>query len=287
MRQDKDRGGKWLLAHHGDAVLRLAGLTGFTRWRAVPPETVAPRRLPDGLLGVEFPDRPGPTLVLVEIETYPDPDADRQVLDDVMLLAVDRRAVPEVVSLVLKPKGNLAVRGAAERASPSGRTRVGGAWPVVRLWELDAEPLLAADDPGLIPWVPLTRTTLGPEELLTRCRDRLERVPEPHDREGLKVVTQILAGLAFPGYQILNLFGGSKMFDIGSPLLEEIKDLIRAQALRDAIKANLMDRFGAVPEEQLVGLADVTDVARLNRLIRLAVTCPDLDTFLAALAAGT
>ena len=77
-------------------------------------------------------------LVLVEIETYPDADADRQVLDDLMLIAVDRKAVPEVVSLVLKPKGNLNVAGASERVSPRGRARSGcrrsgssrsAAWP--------------------------------------------------------------------------------------------------------------------------------------------------------------
>jgi hypothetical protein len=121
MRQDKDRSGKWLLAHHGDAVLRLGGVTGFRSWRALPPETVAPRRLPDGLLEVRFPGPGDPVLVLVEIETYPDPDVDRQVLDDVMLIAVDRKVVPEVVSLVLKPKGRQAVTGGADRASARGR----------------------------------------------------------------------------------------------------------------------------------------------------------------------
>src|SRR5262245_17297052 len=137
MRQDKDRSGKWMLTHHGDAVLRLGGVTGFSSWKALSAETVAPRRLPDGLIEVRFPDAPGPVLVLVEIETYPDADADRQVLDDLMLIAVDRNVVPEVVSLVLKPKGNLTVTGASERTSPRGRTRVGGSWPVVRLWELE------------------------------------------------------------------------------------------------------------------------------------------------------
>src|SRR5690349_11394953 len=129
MRQDKDRSGKWLLTHHGDAILRLGGITGFTAWKALQPETVAPRRLPDGVIEVRFPGDPEPRLVLVEIETYPDADADRQVLDDLMLIAVDRRVVPEVVALVLKPKGKLVVTGAAERTSPRGQTRVGGSWP--------------------------------------------------------------------------------------------------------------------------------------------------------------
>jgi hypothetical protein len=47
-------------------------------------------------------------------ETYPDAEVDRQLLDDLMLIAVERRMVPEVVSLVLKPKGNLIVAGASD-----------------------------------------------------------------------------------------------------------------------------------------------------------------------------
>lgn len=284
MRQDKDRSGKWLLTHHGDAILRLGGITGFTAWKALQAETVAPRRLPDGLIEVRFPGEAEPTLVLVEIETYPDSDADRQVLDDLMLIAVDRKTVPEVVSLVLKPKGKMTVTGASERVSPRGRTRIGGTWPVVRLWELDAETLLASPDAGVIPWVPLARTTLTPDELMTRCRDRLVQVPDANDRSGLVAVTQILAGLAFPDRRFLNLFGGAKVM-IESPVLDEVKELIRVQAMHDNILANLDARFGSVPADRVAALAAVTDETRLKALHRLAATCPDIDTFVAALTA--
>lgn len=120
MRQDKDRSSKWLLTRHGDAILKLGGITGFSSWKALQPETVAPRRLPDGLIEVRFPGQAEPTWVLIEIETYPDADADRQILDDLMLIAVERRIVPEVVSLVLKPKGNLTVAGTADLTSQHG-----------------------------------------------------------------------------------------------------------------------------------------------------------------------
>src|SRR5262245_24104334 len=309
MRQDKDRSGKWPLAHHGDAVLKLAGLTGFTAWRALQPETVAPRRLPDGLLEVRFPGESDPTLVLVEIETYPDADADRQVLDDLMLIAVDRKVVPEVVSLVLKPKGNLTVAGNSERTSSRGGTRLGGSWPVVRLWELEAESLLASPDVGLIPWVPLTRTTLSPDELMLRCRDRLTQVPDAADRAGLMTVTQILAGLAFPTRQFLDLFGGAQVM-IDSPVLDEVKAILRKQyeaefrkqyeaefrkqgeaegarrAQRDAVVATLEARFGPVPPERIALLQSITDETRLQALLRLAATCPNVDAFVTGLNSG-
>ena len=295
MRQDKDRSGKWLLAHHGDAILTLAGLTGFSSWKALQPETVAPRRLPDGLLEVRFPGTAAPVLVLVEIETYPDATVDQQLLDDLMLIAVDRKVVPEVVSLVLRPKGNLTVSGAAERASPRRGTRLSGTWPVVRLWEQDADALLSADDAGLIPWVPLARTLLAPEELMTRCRDRLERVADSNDRAGLIAVTQILAGLAFPDRRFLNLFGGAKKM-IESPVLDEVKELIRIhlrdevrqevrqEVIREAILATLEARFGVVPESTAAALTGVSGEARLKELIRLAATCPTLDSFATGLS---
>jgi hypothetical protein len=293
MRQDKDRSGKWLLTHHGDAILRLGGITGFSSWKALQAETVAPRRLPDGLLEVRFAGDTEPTLVLVEIETYPDSDADRQVLDDLMLIAVDRKTVPEVVSLVLKPKGNLNVTGASDRTSPRGRTRIGGSWPVVRLWELDAETLLNSPDVGFIPWAPLARTTLSPDELMTRCRDRLVQVPDANDRAGLVAVTQILAGLAFPDRRFLKLFGGAEVM-IESPVLDEVKEILRQRyeadgrrkALQEAILANLEARFGAVPPERVESLKTITDENRLKTLLRLAATCPDLDAFVAGLTAA-
>jgi len=290
MRQDKDRTGKWLLAHHGDAILRLGGVTGFSSWKPLQAETVAPRRLPDGLIEVRFPGEATPVLVLVEIETYPDADNDRQVLDDLMVLALDRGAVPEVVSLVLKPKGNLTTTGQSERFGPRGRTRVSGSWPVVRLWELSADDLLAMNDPGVIPWVPLTKTDAAPDQLMATCRERIQAVADPTDRAGLLVVTQILAGLAFPGRKFLDLFGGPEAM-IESPVLDEVKEILRkryvADAFRDGIRANLEARFGSAPEDRIAPLGTINDEARLKGLLKLAATCPDLDTFVAGLNAHT
>lgn len=297
MRQDKDRVAKWLLTHHGDALLRLGGISGFTRWKPIQAETVAPRRLPDGLLEVQFPGQEKPTLVLVEVETYPGSDVDEQVHDDLMLVFLDRRLVPEVISLVLRPKGNLSVTGVAERASVSGRTRLSGTWPVVRLWEQDAETLFAAGNVGLVPWVPLSRSDQPPEVLLTRCRDVIDKVPDRVKRAGLLAVTEILAGLAFPDRRFLDIFGGPEIM-IESPVLDEVKEILRkryeaqyktegraegqAEASRQMAVEFLADRFGAVPDDVQTKLAAITDVPRLKSLVRLAATCSDLATFVAA-----
>lgn len=292
MRQDKDRTGKWLLNHHADSVLRLGGITGFTSWKALQPETVAPRRSPDGLIEVHFPGVEEPRLVLVEIETYPDSEVARQIFDDIMLMLLERKVVPEVVSLVLKPKGHLTVSGNLERASAGGGTRITGSWPVVRMWELEAETLLAANDVGLIPWVPLTKTTMEPEELLIRCRDRLATVNDADDRGALLVATQLLARLAFPGPRFWNFFMGVEVM-IESPVFDDVKAILRERyeteatlrTLRKSVLANLEARFGSVPEERIAVLNTLTDEPRLEALHRFAATCPNLDAFVAELTA--
>jgi hypothetical protein len=302
MRQDKDRSSKWLLSKHGGSVVRLAGITGFTSWRHLTSEVVAPRRLLDGLIELRFPNEPTPTLVLVEIESYADSDADRQVLDDLMLVAVERGVVPEVVSLVLKPKGNVRVAGTNERLSRSGRVRFAGTWPVVQLWELDAERLLADPDVGLVPWVPLTHTTLPPEELVSRCVQRIEAVPNDTERAGLLAVTELLAGFAYPGFSFVDLFRGHPMIirealqsETFRTFREELRKEWSAEAAleatriahRDNIRRTLRLRFGVSSPEALAALDAIADPARLQDLHDLAVTCPDLAAFAAGLTKPT
>ena len=203
MRQDKDRGSKWLLTHFGDAILKLAGIKGFTSWKAVQSESVAPRRLPDGLIEVTFPGQ-RPVLYLVEVETYPGADVDRQLLEDLMVIGLERGVMPEVISVVLHTNRNLEVRGTAESVSPSGRTkpsgslsggsamgirsrRVAGCW---RRW---------IDSVGAV--VPFE---LPPEAVLAECRAKIAEVPDKRVRESLLVVTQIMAGLAYPKLELSN-----------------------------------------------------------------------------------
>lgn len=301
MRQDKDRTTKWLLAHHSDSILWLAGIHGFESCRPVAPEVVAPRRLPDGLLEVRYPGEPEPDLVLVEIEAYPGNDVDPQVFEDILAIELVRRVTPEVVCLVLKPKGNLAVGGKQTRKSRRGLTTVSADWRVVNLWTLDADSLLAADDPGLIPLVPLAATTRPADEVLVECRDRLELVPDANDRSGLQVVTAILAGFALNRPGLAKLFGGGEKM-IESPVLDELIEQIEARAakanqmkleaeiqakhartLRESIIAALDARFGSVPDAVRAGLAGITDPGRLEALVRSAATCPDVPAFAAGL----
>lgn len=306
MHQANDRTAKWLVDRHGDSILFLAGITGFVRWQPVPAETIAPRRLPDGLLQVWFPEQNQPDLVLIEIETYPGKDVDRQVFEDMEAVHLNRGAIPEVACLVLKPKGKLAVTGTATRTSRRGTATMTARWPVVNLWEVDAEELLAQGDPGLIPWVTLAKSNRNRAEVLTECRDRLNALPDTVQRSNLLSVTAILAGLANDPEALLNLFGGPEMIE--SPVLDLLiehalkKERAKAEATlqqeREKVQslqrereesrvtmliAVLEARFGSVPPELQSELRQTRDAELLEPLVRLAATCPDLAAFSAGL----
>jgi hypothetical protein len=100
MREEKDRGSKWLLEHHGDSVLRLGGISGFSSWRSVRSELTHPRQLPDSLLEATFPGQEAPSLYVVEVATYPERRAEEEAARNAMLVFLERGVVPEVLTLV-------------------------------------------------------------------------------------------------------------------------------------------------------------------------------------------
>src|SRR5207245_1654286 len=104
-----------------------------------------------------------------------------------------------------------------------GWTSVSVSWRVVELWTLPAEQLLAANDVGLIPWVPLTAFAEPPEEILRRCRERIEQQAPAKERANLLAVSQVLARLRYSDPRLLSLFGGiGTMLEIESPLIQEL-----------------------------------------------------------------
>lgn len=283
-----DRSSKWLLEHHGDSILRLAGIDDVVAWRPLPAEVVQPRQLPDGLLEVKRRGQPNRSLYL--IETYADRRVGEQILDDIMLIAQARRVVPEVVLLVLRPKGQGQVMGQAEAASPSGRTRIWGSWPVVELWKVPAEPMLELGDAGIVPWIPLMETGRPPEQLLKECRAVIDASAKPEEVGNILAVSQVLASLRYDDQWLFNFFGGKEAM-IESPYLKEIIDeqvalgvakevaKARAMQLQHDIPRILRCRFGAVPAEINASLEKMSDGAALDALADWAETCPDLAAF--------
>ena len=103
--RDKDKSAKWLIEHHGDAILRLGGVTDLVRWQAAQAELVLPAKLPDGLLLAWRAGHDRPEPYVVEIATYPEQRAAEQALRDLLLVYLIRGEAPSVLVLVLRPKG--------------------------------------------------------------------------------------------------------------------------------------------------------------------------------------
>jgi hypothetical protein len=182
--------------------------------------------------------------------------------------------LPEVLVLVLQPRGDFRLTGASEAESRHAWTHLRCNWRMVELWTLPAEQLLAANDVGLIPWVPLTRFDGPPEPVLEECRRRIDQQAPPDEQANLLAVTQVLAFLRYNDRQLLSIFGGSPAM-IESPLIRELM----AERMHKVISRILTDRFGSVSPEISAGLRAVTEDNQLDELAVWAGRCPDLDAF--------
>lgn len=274
MPQVFDKSSKWLLEHHGSAVLRLAGLRDIVACRSLQADVVQPRRLPDGLLEARLRGQSRPRLVLVEVATYPEPRVVQQAADDLMLVYQARGVMPELLTLVLRERGQYRVPSEFAARSEWGWTTLHCSWKVVELWQVPAEELLAASDVGIIPWVPLSRFEGPPRDLLQRCRNRIDREARHQERRGLLAVSQVLTRLRFDDPQLLALFGGRQIM-IESPLIDELM----AERTQQLTLLVLESRFGAVPEVLSARLKSVSKLIKLDELIKVAAQCPNLKSF--------
>src|SRR4051812_19165721 len=98
--------------------------------------------MPSPLAGERKPRR-----YVVEVRTYPERRMVRQLVRDALLVYLDRDDLPEVLAVVLRPRGRLRVPESVAVASEGGWTQLRLRWRLVEMWEEPAEPLLAADDP--------------------------------------------------------------------------------------------------------------------------------------------
>ncbi len=116
-----------------------------------------------------------------------------------MLVYLDRGELPEGLTLVLRPKGKYRVPGRRRLCSRHGLSSCSLKWRVVELWTVPAEELLAAQDVGLIPWVPLTDFADAPEAMIRRCRAAIEQHTPASEKANLLAVTQVLRDLRQAG----------------------------------------------------------------------------------------
>jgi hypothetical protein len=277
-RQRFDIGSKWLLHNQGKGAALVGGLKGVTRCEPMPSELVQNLRYPDGLLQAFLGDGTKPHHVLIEIATYPERRALKQALDDLTLAYSALGHLPDLLMLVLRPKGKFRIGEVHEVHGEMGVSSLKANWRTVELWTLPAEQFLAEGDAGMMPWVPLMQMDGPAESLLERCADKIEKKAEPSQRIDLLVISEVMAGLRFPELDLTSIFGGQKAM-IESPVLKKWQAEVRHTDILDILK----DRFHATPRDVTKPLREIIDEKKLRRLHLLATKCPNLDSFRAAL----
>ena len=276
-----DPSGKWMIEEQGAGILYLAGARSVLSCRARKAEVVQPRKLPDGLLEVQFADRAEPGLVLVEVATYPEKRVVGQMQDGIRLVRQVHGILPDALVLCLCPRGKYRVPGKVEERSQQGWVVETLTWNVVELWTLSAEALLAAPNVGVVPWAMAAHYDGPPEILLQRCRDRLEREGGAQ-QANLLAVSQVFAQLHFNKPEWLEILGGSKAM-IESPLIQEIVTQAEQGTRVKDILRFLEVRFRGLTPTITAGLEQVKGEENLLRLLDHAAACASLQAFEAAL----
>jgi hypothetical protein len=277
-KQRGDMASKWLLHNQGKGALLVGGLKGVRRYQPMPGEIVQNRRYPDGLLQVFLGNEPKPHHALVEIATYPEKRALKQALDDLTIAYTALNHLPELLMLILRPKGKFRIEGKHEVRSKLGLARLVAEWKAVELWTLSAEQFLAEGDVGATPWITLMDFKGPPETLLERCAEKIEREAHPKDQADLLAVSQVLTEIRFPEPELVRLLGGHEPV-IESPMLVKM----RAEAVQQATLALLRARFGTIPREVTKRFQSILDEKKLTALTVLAGQCANLEEFREAL----
>ncbi len=246
-------------------------------------EPVEPRRLPDGLIEVHRRGRSQPILVALEVSTYPYTRLAKQAADVAQLIYLVRGVVPEVITLILRPRGRKPVPREFVISSEEGTTNIRVKWKVIELWKVPAAALLAAGDIGLIPLVPLSLLDRPLDAILDECRERIHRAAPADELGNLLAVTHILAGLEYNDPRMFERLGGTKaMLKSGSPLIREIieeaMEAGRRGMAEKAIVGVLAARFGPEAKSVRSTLRTIAE-GRLEGLVSVAATCPDLVSF--------
>ena len=204
-----------------------------------------------------------------------------QVLDDLMLVYQNKRALPAACVFVLREKGNVRVADHIEVTSPDGSTSFRFNWRVIEAWTVSADELLATGDPGLVPWATLGRTALPAEPFLTECRRVVEERAPKEDVEPLLTVTGILARLRYDREVIDAIFLGSKgMLGIESPLIDEWREEGEIRGMRKMLLRVLRARFGALPADLEARVWAITEIGVLDSLAEASGASANLDPFL-------
>jgi hypothetical protein len=180
------------------------------------------------------------------------------------------------IIILLRPEAAHAnMTGVIRYAPRPGRGSMEFTYEVVRLWERPAEELLHADL-GVAPLAVLGRLpeSLSLEDGLTviaqRLVERITREAPPERARKLVTDAYLLTGLRLRRDAAARVFRGVRAMQESDTYLA-ILDEGQEKATREDILAVGEEQLGRADESVIAQLTNITDLARLKRMVRRAV----------------
>jgi hypothetical protein len=182
----------------------------------------------------------------------------------------------QTVIILLRPEAaHVNLNGVIRYAPRPGRGSMEFSYEVMRLWERPAEELLRADL-GVLPLAKLGRLpeNLSLEDGLTviaqRLAERIIKEAPPDGARKLLTDAYLLTGLRLRRDAAARIFRGVRAIEESDTYLA-ILDEGQEKATRESILVVGEERLG-IPDESIKGqLSNITDLARLKRMVRRAV----------------
>jgi hypothetical protein len=280
-----DATGRSLLARHPNDWLPLFGLDRNLPVQVADSDVSAASAAADVVLLVDT-GGAAPEVLHLEFQTSRDPILPERVLRyNCLLAARHERPVCSAVVLLRSSDDGPAMRGPYERTSPLGPCSVVFRFPVLRVWELPVDLLLAAS--GTAPLAPLARGVT--EAVLPELIGRLEQVfalEPPADVPDLWAMTGILMALTYPPALIRQLMKGKPMRD--NPLVQSWIEEGRQEGELATERRMLLRwatrRFGSPDAATRAKVEALADKARLEALLDRVLDAVSWDDLLADLA---
>jgi len=240
-------------------------------------------RASDSLLQVSNP-QDGPFLALTELEFSPKPRTPTRLFA-YAALAQDKYNLPVFVTVIYfrPPPADTAIESAFHREFRGQQAHQD--FQVIRLWELDAQQILALQNPALLPFVPLMKGgNTGP--VLQECAERLRTQP---NAEELEAILSMFASYVMESPLINQILRSNAMIEIlrESPFFKEVlwpkmAEYERKLGRQEELLKNLYDplafRF-SVPVGHFENQFQRLDLNALEQLYKAAFTVSSLAEF--------
>ncbi|MBM3457892.1 MAG: hypothetical protein FJX77_05100, partial [Armatimonadetes bacterium] len=211
-----------LVATYPAALLHLAGIFPPGPVRAVHPRLSQTTRTPDGLVEWDpVPEGGLPSRYLMEVASVGESRVLNQMFEDLILARLCLHKVPPALLYILEPHSQAALEPSRVEESEDGRTGIAVWWEVVKVYERNAEAILALEEAGLTPLLFAAQTTLPPAELAQRAATLVAAQTHGPARTDLLAACQVMAERRYNDPELFRILGGREMV-AESRIIQEI-----------------------------------------------------------------